>query len=312
MTTIETVAATTVESVAFESDGAMLAGHLYVPDVAAAVALPAVVVTGTWTSVKEQMADHYAAGLAAQGFVALSFDFAGFGVSGGEPREVESARRKASDIRHAVEFLAAHPTVEPERIAALAICASAMYAALAVTEGAQLHALTLVAPWIHDAELVRTVYGESGVKDRLEAGERATDRYDRTGVVEYVPAADSRDPHAAMPMEVDFYTNPRRGGIPGWPNRFAVMAWPEWLGLDGVGLAPHVTVPTLIVHSPDAAVPDGARRFYEGLGGPKEIVWTTGTQVDFYDQQPNVGLALDHATSHFSTYLGTTENGAAR
>ncbi|GAB3894842.1 hypothetical protein GCM10029964_073870 [Kibdelosporangium lantanae] len=43
----------------------------------------AVVVTGSWLTVKEQMPDLYAARLAARGFLAVTFDFAGFGASGG-------------------------------------------------------------------------------------------------------------------------------------------------------------------------------------------------------------------------------------
>lgn len=43
----------------------------------------------------------------------------------------ESASRKARDMRAAVSFLRSHPGVDPERVGAVAICASAMYARLA-------------------------------------------------------------------------------------------------------------------------------------------------------------------------------------
>jgi fermentation-respiration switch protein FrsA (DUF1100 family) len=79
---------THVEQVHFTSCGVELAGSLHLPTAAGPV--PAVVVTGTWTSVKEQMADRYAAALAARGYAALSFDFTGFGDSAGEPRDYES------------------------------------------------------------------------------------------------------------------------------------------------------------------------------------------------------------------------------
>jgi fermentation-respiration switch protein FrsA (DUF1100 family) len=311
MPTIDVPTTATVEAVAFRSAGATLAGNLFTPAHSTmGTRLPAVVVTGTWTSIKEQMADRYAAGLAARGITALSFDFAGFGASGGEPREVESARRKACDILHAAQFLAAQPGVDADRIGGLAICASAMYAVRALTEGAPLRTVALVAPWIHDAVLVRDVYGgEDGVQDKLAAGERAAERYASTGVVEYVPAADADDPRAAMPMAIDFYTSPARGGMPGWPNRFAVMAWPEWLRLDAIAMAPQISVPTIVIHSADAAIPDGAKRFYEGLRGPKEIVWSAGTQSDFYDQEPTVGHALDRTASYFGGHLGRLENG---
>ena len=293
-----------VEPVRFRAERAALAGNLYSPDSAGPAPLSAAVVTGTWTSVKEQMADRYAAKLAERGIAALSFDFTGFGLSGGDPREVESPSLKASDIRHAVSFLRDHPAIDGERIGALAICASAGYAVCTAVEDERVRALALVAPWLHDAGLVREVYGgEEGVRDRLRAGEQARDRYAETGVVEYVPAADADDPRAAMPMAIDFYRNPARGAVPGWPNRFAVMSWTEWLEFDPIALAPKVRIPTLVVHSEAAAIPDGARRFYDALTSDKEIVWTEGDQFDFYDREPTVTHAVDRAVDHFDRHL---------
>ena len=42
---------------------------------------PAVLVTGSWLTVRDQMPDHYAAALAARGHIAVTFDFAGFGAT---------------------------------------------------------------------------------------------------------------------------------------------------------------------------------------------------------------------------------------
>jgi hypothetical protein len=216
---------------------------------------------------------------------------------------------KVRDIRHAVDFLAKQPAIDGGRLGVLGICASSMYAALAAVDDSRLRALALIAPWIHDAALVREVYGgEQGVRERLDAAERAAERYERTGVVEYVPVADAGDPRAAMPMEIDFYTNPERGRIAGWPNRFAVMAWREWLTLDVIARAPDLRAPTLIVHSHDAAIPEGAQRFYNALAAPKEIVWMAGTQFDFYDQETTVGRAITHATRHFDRHLAPYGN----
>lgn len=295
----------TLEEVRFPADGANLVGNLYLPASAAeGERVRGVVVTGTWTSVKEQMANRYARRLAERGIAGLSFDFTGFGLSGGQPREVESPGLKADDIRAAVALLHDHPSIDERRVGALAICASAGYATQAAIHDRHVGALALVAPWLHDAELVREVYGgEAGVRQRMEAGQAARERYMSTGVVEYVPVADPDDPRAAMPMAIDFYRDPARGALPGWPNRFAVMAWVEWLGFDGVALASQVEVPTTIVHGEHAAIPDGARRFYDALTCPKHIVWTDGTQFDFHDQEPQVGFSIDRAIVHFERYL---------
>ncbi|MEU2120918.1 alpha/beta hydrolase [Nocardia niwae] len=288
--------------VEFDSAGVQLVGNLYLPP--GRRPAPGVVVAGTWTSVKELMADRYAERLAARGYAALSFDFTGFGESAGEPRDVESPERKVRDIHHAMTFLAAHPAVDATRLGALGICAAAMYMSANAAEDARVRSLALVAPWLHDAAVCAEVYGGAeAVAAKIALGERARSRFAETGVVDYVPVVSATDERAAMPYDIDFYLNPARGGIPAWPNRFAVMSWADWLTYDAVALAPKITQPTVLVHSEQAAIPDGARRFHAGLSGPKDIFWTQGTQFDFYDQEPQVTVAVDTVAAHFDRTL---------
>lgn len=294
---------TTHQKVTFNAiSGATLTGNLFLPDTGAPA--PGVVVAGTWTSVKELMADRYAERLADEGYAALSFDFTGYGESGGEPRDYESPQLKIADLGDAVTFLAGHPGVDAARIGALGVCAAAMYMSASAVTDQRIRSLALIAPWLHDAAICREVYGGAeGVAAKLKEAAHARARYEATGEVDYVPVVSGSDPRAAMPYEIDFYLNPARGGIPAWPNRFAVMAWQGWLEFDSIALAPHITVPTLIVHSPDAAIPDGARRFHDGLTCPKNILWTTGIQFDFYDREPNVTTSVQAAAQHFTTTL---------
>lgn len=262
------------------------------------------VVAGTWTSVKELMADRYAQRLAQRGYAALSFDFSGFGESEGEPRDTESPARKVRDVHHALTFLAAHPAVDGDRLGALGICAAAMYMADTTAHDPRVKALALVAPWLHDAAICEAAYGGAdAVSDKIKIGREARSRYDETGQIDYVPVVSATDELAAMPYDIDFYLNPARGGGTSWPNRFAVMAWPDWLTYDSIALAPRISQPTLVVHSQDAAIPDGARRFHAGLAGPKDAYWTQGTQFDFYDTEPQVTIAVDTVTAHFGRTL---------
>ncbi|MBF6193980.1 alpha/beta fold hydrolase [Nocardia sp. CDC186] len=293
---------TTRHKVSFPSGDATLIGTLFLPDSDDPV--PGIVVAGTWTSVKELMADRYAEHLADRGYAALSFDFTGFGESSGTPREVENPARKIDDIHHATTFLAAQPSIDSHRLGALGICAAAMYMAGNAARDPRIGSLALIAPWLHDAAICEAVYGGAdAVAEKIQIAEQARARFKETGEIDYVPVVSTTDPRAAMPYDIDFYLNPARGGIAAWPNRFAVLAWRDWLTFDSIALAPQITQPTLLVHSEDAAIPDGARRFHAGLAGRKDILWTQGSQFDFYDQDPQVTLATDTAAAHFGRTL---------
>ncbi|GAA0429694.1 membrane protein [Actinoplanes capillaceus] len=293
---------TTRQKVSFPGADATLTGNLFLPGTDRPTA--GVVVAGTWTSVKEMMADRYAERLADRGYAALSFDFTGFGESGGEPRDVENPAGRVRDIHHAVTFLGHHPSVDAGRLGALGICAAAMYMADNTAHDSRIRSLTLVAPWLHDAVVCEAAYGGAeAVAEKIAMGRAARSRFDETGEIEYVPVVSTTDPGAAMPYDIDFYLNPARGAIPAWPNRFAVMAWADWLTYDAIALAPKIIQPTLLVHSEDAAIPDGARRFHAGLAGPRDILWTQGTQFDFYDTEPQVTISVDSAAAHFGRTL---------
>ncbi|NUS74110.1 MAG: alpha/beta fold hydrolase [Corynebacteriales bacterium] len=293
------------EKVTFASGDVSLIGNLYLPENATQSSpAPGVAVAGTWTSVKELMANRYAQRLAERGIAALSFDFTGFGESEGEPRDVESPARKIADIHHAVTFLTEHPAIDQNKVGALGICAAAMYMADNTSNDPRVKSLALVAPWLHDAAICQDAYGGAeAVASRIKTATQSRTHYEETGEVDYVPVVSATDPTAAMPFEIDFYLNPERGGIPAWPNRFALMSWSDWLTYDAIALAPQINQPTLLVHSEEAAIPEGAHRFYAGLTGPKSIFWTQGTQFDFYDQEPQVTIASDTAAAHFHRTL---------
>ena len=112
------------QEVTFESDGVTLKGHLYLPEgVQAGEKVPGVVVTGAWTTIKEQMPGLYAQEMAKRGLAALAFDFRTWGESGGETRSLEDPQMKIADIEAAARFLASRPEVT--QVNGLGICASA-------------------------------------------------------------------------------------------------------------------------------------------------------------------------------------------
>jgi dienelactone hydrolase len=91
--------------VLFPSGATTLAGRVHRRAGSLTERQPAVLVSGSWLTVKEQMADLYAAALAERGFTAITFDFAGWGQSGGVPRQVEQPSRKIADIIAVANFV---------------------------------------------------------------------------------------------------------------------------------------------------------------------------------------------------------------
>ena len=292
--------------VRFDSDDVEIVGEVYLPagyDAANDGPLPGVVCTGTWTSVRQQMTQRYARKLASEGLAALSFDYRTYGESGGEPRQIEAPRWKIRDIINAAGFLATREEVDAERIGGMAICASVMYMSHAIAQGAPLKAYAASAAWIHDPSTVGMMYGgDGGIKERIDAGLDARERYRTTGEVDYVPAESPDDASAAM-VGVEFYEREDRGNVPEWTNRFAVMQWPEWLTLDGLAPAPAIGVPTMMIHSDGASLPGNVRRFHAALSGPKTLCWMEGEHTEFYDHEPLVTYAARAAAGHLKTAL---------
>jgi uncharacterized protein len=288
-------------STVFTSDGVPLVGTFHRNVEAFDQRQPAVVVSGSWLNVKEQMATVYARALAERGFTAFVFDFAGWGESKGALRHVEIPVAKARDIENAVRFVASQSFVKTDGVSYLGICASAQYALRALADGAPIRSLACVAGWFHDAASVAPFYGGAdGVALRMGRAKTALARYRKDGELAMVPAYAPANDRAGMHFELDYYGNPARGAVLSWSNQMAEVSWLHWLPYDGLSPSLSVSAPTLIVHSDGCALPDNAKRVHANLKGPKELAWLgSGTQEDYYDRPQHVAAAVERVASWF-------------
>lgn len=299
--------------VSFPSEGETLVGNLYLPkNYSVGQLLPGVIVTGSWTTVKEQMAATYAQEVADLGYAALTFDFRYFGESGGTPRQWENPEAKITDIQHAMDFMAALSIIKADEIGGLGICASAGYMVGAVTTDNRFKTIALVAPWLHNAEIVRQIYGgEEGVSEKIKRSKAAEKLYKEKGVNDFVPVASITDKNAIMDMELavdnpewNYYVNDKRGAIKEWSNQLQLMSWEPWLTFDGVKYANQMKLPILMICSEGMAVPQGAKDFYANLTAPKEAVWLDGyMQLDYYDQPKAIKESMEAVKKHFDKTL---------
>ena len=302
-----------MKKVNFQSEGAQLVGNLYYPpNFDDTKSYPAIVVSGSWTTVKEQMAGLYAEKLAHAGFITLAFDFRNFGESEGEPRFYESPALKKTDVRHAVTYLESLTEVNQTKIGAFGVCAGAMYTLMAASEDDRIKSVVTTASWLHDAEAVKLFYGgEEGVRTKVEAAQAAKQAYATSGEVQYIPSISTEDQSAAMYGPYDYYLNPERGAIPEWSaDKFAVMSWEDWLTTDPMPTAENLTVPTLMIHSDGAVLPQYTRNYFDRIASEdKKLHWMDTElespyhQFSYYDQEAEVKESVTEASRWFAAKM---------
>lgn len=298
-----------MKKVNFNSEGANLVGNLYYPsNYEEGKSYPAIVVSGSWTTVKEQMAGLYAEKLSEQGFITLAFDFRNFGESEGEPRFYESPEMKKVDVKNAVTYLTTLGEVDVTRIGAFGVCAGAMYTLMAASEDARIKSVVTAASWLHDEEAVKLFYGgEAGVREKIDAAKKAKIQFAENGTVEYIPAISTTDTTAAMYGPYDYYLNPERGAIEQWSaDKFAVMSWEDWLTTNPMPSAKNLTCPTLMIHSDGTVLPQYTKNFFNDIKAEdKKLHWMETElespfhQFNYYDQDAEVNESVKEATEWF-------------
>jgi uncharacterized protein len=103
-------------TVNFFSEGTKMEGDLFLPsDLKAGEQRPAIVLCHGFTGVRSMILGDYAKVFASAGFVALTFDYRGYGGSEGTRRRLIPLEQ-IDDIRNAISFVETLPEVDPARI----------------------------------------------------------------------------------------------------------------------------------------------------------------------------------------------------
>ena len=299
---------TSLEQVEIHTDGLRLAGHLRIP-AAASAPLPAIVLTGPFTGVKEQVAGLYAQRLADRGFITLAFDHRNFGGSDGARRQHEDAAGKLADLVAATSFLAMHDAVDADRIGCVGICMGGGYALKHSAFDRRIKALALVAAAFNDPKDMRDGMGDENYRSVMLSFAQVAQREYATGAIDYIKAVSDVDGEdAAMPGAEPFaYYGTSRSASPGWKNQMTRLSVRELLTFDAaIGADFIAPTPTLIVHGRTDAFcsPAGAAKTFERVQGTKELMWMdTTNHIDLYDQPGYVGPAVDRIVDWMVEYL---------
>ncbi len=293
-----------MKKVTFKRDNLQLVGHLFTPvDFNPNKKYPAVLIGGSLTSVKEQMASTYARELVKEGIVALAFDYSHYGESEGQPRQFEDPAQKLKDLQAAVTYLERLDYVSG--VGALGVCTSGGNMAYLAETDDRIKAVITVAAWLPNEETLPLLYGsEENLKTLRESGNQAKEKYNSQGENKIVLAYSDTDKTASHFGPMEYYMDTTRGGgVEEWKNEFATMSWPTWLDFNPMDKAKNIKAPVMVIHSDGSALPDNAKQFYNDLEGEKELIWLDGYHFDFYDQEKQVQEASENAVRFIKVHI---------
>ncbi|GAA1014515.1 hypothetical protein Aple_047730 [Acrocarpospora pleiomorpha] len=280
-----------------------LIGELRVPD--GRGPHPALVFTGPFTGVKEQVTGLYAERLTERGYVTLAFDHRNFGESGGQPRSHEDPQGKLADLRAAVGYLRTRPEVDADRIGAVGICLGGGYALRFAAFDPRVKVFVGIAGAYNSPYMMREGMGPDGYQGALASFGEVLERQDQGGPVEYVPAVGEG---GAMPGEEPFaYYGTERGAAEHWRDEVTRASVLELITMDNLMGADFLSPkPGLLVHGVVDAYcsPEGAHAVHSRLDEPKKLVWLDARlHIDLYDTEPYVSQAVAATAEFLSAYL---------
>lgn len=254
------------------------------------------------------MTGRYADALAAVGYVTLAFDHRGFGASEGTPRQHEDPAGKLADLRDALNWLAAHPAVDADRLGCVGICLGGGYALRFAAFDPRVRALVTVAGGYNDPHAMRAGMGPESYRGVLSEQMAVAARQQVGGEVEYMAAVSDDETPALMGGAEPFaYYGTDRSHSPGWVNRITRTSLYSLLTVDlAVGADFISPTPWLMVHgrADDYCSPAGAEAAFARAGEPKEAVWLdTSNHIDLYDVPAYVESAVDAAGAWLARWL---------
>lgn len=302
----------TSETVRFLSAGTEIVGVLFRPK-GKAGRRPAIPILGPFGFVKEQAPAQYAAHLADAGFITLIFDPRFSGESAGTPRRYESPSAKIADVRAALDFLSSRIEVDPDRLGALGICQGSSEMIAAAAQDARIKTLVTVSGQYIYPHNIAGFFSGGGLtrEERIERGRKAKKKFDVTGEVDYTEVVSLTDKNAGLPWKPihDWYmpwVTDKWGEKSRWENRYATMSDAEVWAFSVDDHAPHVSVPTLIIHGEKSDGGVAAARHVFDLLPIKDKTLTIVPGVfhtRFYDDPLVVDPAAAEVAAWFHTHL---------
>jgi uncharacterized protein len=312
--------------------GITLAADLYQPKSPGSAKLPALVLSGPFGAVKEQVSGLYAQALAERGFVSLAFDPSFTGESAGEVRNVASAEFFTEDFSAAVDYIGLLPGVDRNRIGAIGICGLSGMALTAATADSRIKAVATASMYDMSRSMSRS-YKDSYTREQRQkvvdylSQQRWTDAekgthalgyhevpFDKNGQIvkgnRVLPEKLPADADPVLSAFYDYYRTPR-----GFHAR-AINSTTAWTATTPMSffefpLAANIDMiaprPIMLVHGANAHSRYYSEDVYKTASGPKELVIVPDADhVDLYDDLRKIPFDRLEAFFKQSLRPGTT------
>ena len=302
---------THVEKVTFPSGGAELHGRLHRPPPGSDGPGPGVVLCHGFSGTMDRLAWH-AERFAAAGLVALTFDYRGFGESGGEPRQVVDIAGQQDDIRAAVRLLRSARGVDPDRVALWGNSLGGAHVVTVAARDPRIAAVVAQLPYngfprqvegrrARDTARLTAAILSDALRGRLGLAPRYVKMVGRPGEVA-VTATDEAQRH------IDVLTG--GAATTSWRNQVAPRALLAMARYRPLRDAPLVRAPALLCAAEDDRETPIAhvRRLADAIPGSRLAVYP-GTHFDVYGCDEIRARALDDQVAFLRGHLGARRGG---
>ncbi len=280
----------------FPSEGATLRGRLYLPERLDKPARAVIMAHGTSATI-QMVADKYAEAFCRAGFAAVLYDHRNFGSSGGEPRQEINPWVQARGYRDAISCAAQLPEIDAERIAIWGDSYTGGQVLVVAAVDRRVKAVVAQCPVCGSTPPPPDPDGSRFklIQAILESGDVRGTAETTTGPMPVVSFDQIRHPSLLKPLSAYrwFIEYGGRHGS-GWVNDATRVIPPTPAPWNAVICAAHVTVPTLLMVSPEDemvhANPGVTRLAFDSLAGPKQwyeieeghfgLLWYPGERFD--------------------------------
>ncbi len=287
--------------VSFFSEGARLIGNLFLPaDLQPGERRPGIVLCHGFTGVRQLTLPEYARRFAAAGFIALIFDYRGFGESEG-PKWRLLPLEQVDDIRNALTWLATQPEVDPHRLGVWGTSFGGAHVPYVAGIDTRVKAAVAQVGFDTGERFLLSVRSESERAELLRQLEEDRQLRAREGHGRWI------DPFERA------LRNPQASGFIGkalqaHPHMRCLLSWQTWektLEYRPLDVVDKITPRALLLIAAEhdtICPPAGYQALYERAGGPKKLIMLPLSHYDIYDGH-GFGESATQAVAWFTTYL---------